>query len=288
VPGWVGGVATVPVQGGLLTYEVLTGTTEPVLAIHGVSSQRRLWNWLHAEAPALTLIAPDLRGRADSVAVSGPFSLAQHVDDMIMILDQLEVDAIHICGMAMGGFVAIQLAAQHPARVKSLILVDGGFPMDTPLGLTRETIPALFADRLARLEDTWDGLDDYIAFFVANTAPLLDREDPLLRDNLAHDLRDGRVRLSPDALVADAADTFFDANPWESVQVPIRFLHAQWGVGAHSVPVYPDDLVERYGPYTVEMRSLPGLDHAGTIMTHSGAAAVADMIKDALQAGSQT
>ena len=32
MPGWVGGVATVPVQGGLLTYEVLAGTTEPVLA----------------------------------------------------------------------------------------------------------------------------------------------------------------------------------------------------------------------------------------------------------------
>jgi pimeloyl-ACP methyl ester carboxylesterase len=188
----------------------------------------------------------------------------------------------------MGGFVAIRLAAQLPARVKSLILVDGGFPMDTPPGLTREMVPGLFADRLARLEDNWDGLDDYIAFFVANTAPLLTREDPLLRVNLAHDLRDGRVRLSPDALVADAADTYFDPNPWESVQVPIRFLHAQWGVGTASVPVYPDDLVERYGPYTVEMRSLSGLDHAGTIMTHSGAAAVADVIRDALQAGSQT
>ena len=98
-------MATVPVQGGLLTYEVLAGTTEPVLAIHGVSSQRRLWNWLHAEAPELTLIAPDLRGRADSVAISGPFSLAQHVDDMILILDQLEVEAIHICGASMGGLL---------------------------------------------------------------------------------------------------------------------------------------------------------------------------------------
>jgi pimeloyl-ACP methyl ester carboxylesterase len=288
VPGWVGGVATVPVQGGLLTYEVLAGTTEPVLAIHGVSSQRRLWNWLHAEAPELTLIAPDLRGRADSVAISGPFSLAQHVDDMILILDQLEVEAIHICGASMGGFVAIRLAALHPTRVKSLILVDGGFPMDTPPGLTREMVPGHFADRLARLEDNWDDLDDYIAFFVSNNAPLLDREDPLLRDNLMHDLRDGRVRLSPDALVADAADTFFDPNPWESVQVPIRFLHAQWGVGTHGVPAYPDDLVERYEPYTVEMRSLSGLDHAGTIMTHSGAAAVAEVIKEALRAASQS
>jgi hypothetical protein len=160
--------------------------------------------------------------------------------------------------------------------------------MDTPPGLTREMVPGRFADRLERLEDNWDDLDDYIAFFVSNNAPLLDLDDPLLRDNLVHDLRDGRVRLSPDALVADAADTFFDPNPWESVQVPIRFLHAQWGVGTYGVPAYPDDLVERNEPYTVDMRSLSGLDHAGTVMTHSGAAAVAEVIKEALRAGSQS
>ena len=67
----VGGVAAVPVEGGLLSYELLDGATEPVLAIHGVSSQRRLWNWLRSQAPELTLIAPDLRGRANSVRLPG-------------------------------------------------------------------------------------------------------------------------------------------------------------------------------------------------------------------------
>jgi pimeloyl-ACP methyl ester carboxylesterase len=167
VPALVGGVATVPVPGGLLAHEAIPRTTEPVLAIHGVSSQRRLWNWLHAEAPDLTLIAPDLRGRGDSFAISGPFSLAQHVEDVIILLDQLEMDSVHVCGMSMGGFIAIQLASRHPARVKSLILVDGGFPMSAPAGLTREMVPAVFADRLARLGRVWDDLEDYISFFVA-------------------------------------------------------------------------------------------------------------------------
>ena len=112
----------------MLSYEVLDGATEPVLAIHGVSSQRRLWNWLRSQAPELTLIAPDLRGRADSVTIAGPFSLTQHVTDMIILLDRLGIDSIHVCGMSMGGYVAMRLAAQQPARVKSLILVDGGFP----------------------------------------------------------------------------------------------------------------------------------------------------------------
>jgi pimeloyl-ACP methyl ester carboxylesterase len=205
---------------------------------------------------------------------------------MIILLDRLEIDSVHVCGMSMGGFVAMQLASRYPGRVKSLILVDGGFPMQAPAGLTREMLPAVFADRLARLDRTWDSLDDYVAFFVANTAPLLDRDDPLLRDNLAHDLRDGRVRLSRDALVADAADTYFDPNPWEQVTSPIRFLHAQWSVGADSAPGYPPELVGQYRPHTVQTRLLSQLDHAGTIMTHPGAAAVAEMIKDAIRESS--
>jgi hypothetical protein len=103
----------VPVPGGPLAYEVIPGTTEPVLAIHGVSSQRRLWNWLHAEAPDLTLIAPDLRGRADSVAISGPFSLAQHVEDMIIFLDQLEMDSVHA---ASSGFDSVPTRAVERRR----------------------------------------------------------------------------------------------------------------------------------------------------------------------------
>jgi pimeloyl-ACP methyl ester carboxylesterase len=204
---------------------------------------------------------------------------------MIAILDHLEIDSVHILGMSMGGFIAMRLAAEHPARVKSLILVDGGFPMSTPPGLTREMVPALFADRIGRLEHSWVNLDDYIAFFVTNTAPLLDPTDPLLRDNLAHDLRDHRVRLSPSALLVDAAETYFDPNPWERVQVPIRFVHAEWSVGPDSSPGYPAELVDLYRPRTVDTRLLPGADHAATIMTHSGAAVVAEMIKDALSAG---
>jgi len=41
---WRPGAGTIPVAGGDLAYEVLAGDTEPVLAIHGISSHRRLWH----------------------------------------------------------------------------------------------------------------------------------------------------------------------------------------------------------------------------------------------------
>ncbi len=100
-----------------------TADTMPVLALHGVSSNRALWNWLRAQAPEISLIAPDLRGRADSVGVGGPYSLRRHTEDMIRVLDELRIDSVAVCGMSMGGFVAVDLATGHPDRVRQLVLV---------------------------------------------------------------------------------------------------------------------------------------------------------------------
>ncbi|MEP6650386.1 MAG: alpha/beta hydrolase [Lapillicoccus sp.] len=127
-------VGTVAVPGGDLAYEMLAGTSEPILAIHGISSHRRLWSWLDAEAPDLTLVTPDLRGRAESVDVTGPYDLARHADDMAALLDALDLKTVPVVGMSMGGFVALELRHRHPERVASLTLVDGGFPPLTAAG----------------------------------------------------------------------------------------------------------------------------------------------------------
>ena len=63
----------------------------PVLAIHGISSQRRLWNWLRAAAPDLSLVAPDLRGRGDSTGVTLSSSIGRHAADMVLVLNNRDL-----------------------------------------------------------------------------------------------------------------------------------------------------------------------------------------------------
>jgi pimeloyl-ACP methyl ester carboxylesterase len=281
-------VHAVDVDGGTLAVGEVSSRTEPVLAIHGISSQRRLWNWLRAAEPGLSLIAPDLRGRGDSVAVQGPSSIARHAADMVAVLDQLGLDAVHVCGMSMGGFVGVELAVSYPHRVKSLILVDGGFPMPVPPGLTPEALPAVFRDRLARLDREWPSVRDYAEFFVANTAPLLDPADPLLLDYLAHDLVGHRVRLSSEALVADAAGIFFAPARWPQLGVPTRLLTAEWSTGRDSPPAYPAAAAQGFADalpgVLVAVQALAGADHAASIMSPAGARASAGQILAALTA----
>jgi pimeloyl-ACP methyl ester carboxylesterase len=290
-------VIAVDVPGGVLAVENVTagiGSRGPVLAVHGISSQRKLWNWLRAARPGLSLIAPDLRGRGDSVGVTGTSSVARHAADLVAVLDHLGLDAVPVCGMSMGGFVAVELATTYPDRVTSLVLVDGGFPMATPPGLTPDALPAIFRDRLARLDQDWATVGDYARFFVANTAPLLDPADPLLLDYLAHDLANGpggrelarhRVRLNAGALIEDATDIFFGPSKWEQLTVPVRLLTAQWSTGPDSPPAYPAAAVQQFRDRLdtlVSVRTVAGADHAASIMSPAGARATADLISEVL------
>lgn len=262
-----------------------TGSTPPILAIHGVSSQRRLWDWLREVAPELSLIAPDLRGRGDSVEVSGPSSISRHVDDMIAVLDAMGHERVHLCGMSMGGFVAVELAHRFPERVHSLVLVDGGAPMTPPPGLSPDQLPAVFKDRLGRLSRVWSSVEEYRDYFVGESAPLLDPADPVLLGYLAHDLRDGRVRLSPDAVVEDATGVFFGAGHWDDLAVPTRLVYAEWSVGKDSPPAYSVDRVHTFGdrlPALTSTRLVPGVDHAAIIMSSTGAEAVAEELRSAV------
>jgi pimeloyl-ACP methyl ester carboxylesterase len=272
----------VAAPGGDIAYEVLAGDTRPVLAVHGISSHRRLWSWLHAEAPDLTIVAPDLRGRADSIGVPGPWGVDRHADDLALLLDAEGLGRVTVVGMSMGGFVAVALADRHPDRVESLVLVDGGFPMTPPPGLTRENVAQAFADRVGRLERRWDSVDHLLDHFTATTAPLLDRDDPMLRHYLQHDLRDGLVRLSGEALVGDAADVYFGDGAWQRVRRPIRFLRAEWGVGRDTPPAYAAADLERFSAVTERTVALDGVDHAASIMTRRGAAATAELVREAI------
>jgi pimeloyl-ACP methyl ester carboxylesterase len=276
---------SVPVRGGELSVEVLPADTDPVLAIHGLSSNCRLWNWFRAEAPEISLVAPDLRGRARSVAVAGPSSPAQHAEDMVAVLDALGLDRVTVCGMSMGGFVAVALATAHPERVRDVVLIDGGLPMVTAEGLTADGVRAAFAAQAARSARTFADVEEYADFLLPGM-PLLDRDDPLLRDYLAHDLADGRVRLAPDVLVADAVDTLLGTSSWQQLDRPTRFVHAEWSVGADSAPAYTAERVAGFAaqlPALEHTELVRGVDHAASIMTRRGAAVAAAHVRAALR-----
>lgn len=320
--GLQSGTVRVPLPGaGTLSVTIRTGTSRPVLAIHGISSNSRLWVWLLKVAPNLTLIMPDLRGRGESLHLSSQSetvkeagsngkattktrsSIQQHAADMATVLDYLglEQSAVDVLGMSMGGFVAICLASAYPDKVRSLTLVDGGPPMRPPAGLTPSTkegdvSKVAFNDRVQRLNRKWS-LQEYKEFFTSSTAPLLSISDPLLDEYLRYDLGiearsseeapSGRVRLSLDSLIADAADIFSQESlaRWEDARVrsvPTRLSRAEWSSGRDTEPAYGPEERKTFSGRLLREELVPGQDHAGTIMTLQGAEVARGLLEDAL------
>jgi pimeloyl-ACP methyl ester carboxylesterase len=71
-----------------------------------------------------------LRGHGHSQVVPSGYRVADHVADLLALLDALDVHApVHLVGCSYGGAVTVTAAARHPGRVASLFLVDPVLPV---------------------------------------------------------------------------------------------------------------------------------------------------------------
>jgi pimeloyl-ACP methyl ester carboxylesterase len=84
-------------------------------------------------ADFVRVVAPDLRGHGESESVPGPYSMDLFVDDLAALLDVLEIrQKIVLCGLSMGGYVALAFYRKHAARMQALILAATRAAGDSP------------------------------------------------------------------------------------------------------------------------------------------------------------
>lgn len=136
-----------------------SGSGEPVLLVHGLGSRGSDWQpQVEALAGRYRVIAVDLRGHGDSDVPPGPYSMSQFADDLLAVLDHLALPRVHLVGFSLGGMAALQLALDHPSRLRSLCLVNSGpralegrLRRVWELGLRTAMIRLLGMPRLGRL-----------------------------------------------------------------------------------------------------------------------------------------
>jgi lipase len=280
---------TAPVRGGDLAggqwRADAAGT--PVLALHGITASHRAWHHLADALPGRRIIAPDLRGRGRSNALPGPWSLRDHADDEVRLLDALGIDRAFVVGHSMGAFVSVRFAAAHPDRVAGVVLVDGGLPIPHPEGLAPEEVAAaVLGPALARLEMRFADPAAYVEFWRAHPA-IGPAWDAHLADYVAYDLvgappelRSSSVAeaVAQNVLELDGSDGY--ADDLASLPAPVDFLRADRGLLDQPEALYPAERVAAFAERMPALRvtDVAGLNHYTIVMTDAGAARVAAVV----------
>ncbi|MBL7882662.1 MAG: alpha/beta fold hydrolase, partial [Bacteroidia bacterium] len=77
------------------------------------------------------VIACDIRGFGKSTDEKSHLSIGLFSDDLIVFMDKLNIDKAIICGLSMGGFIALNALKRFPNRFEALILCDTQCIADT-------------------------------------------------------------------------------------------------------------------------------------------------------------
>lgn len=111
-----------------------TGTGPPLLFVHAFPFSGSMWEPQVAPlAGEFGCIVPDLPGFGGSAA-GEPWTMDRFANDLARVLDDAGVAAAVVCGLSLGGYVALALQRLHPDRIRALILADTRASADTEEG----------------------------------------------------------------------------------------------------------------------------------------------------------
>lgn len=93
-----------------------------VVLVHAIGTSMQMWA---SQVPALSgdyrVISVDLRGHGRSPAPPGPYAMGQLAGDVIAVLDRVGIERASVCGLSLGGMVALTMAAIAPDRLDQLV-----------------------------------------------------------------------------------------------------------------------------------------------------------------------
>ncbi|MEC5190562.1 pimeloyl-ACP methyl ester carboxylesterase [Arthrobacter sp. MP_M7] len=97
--------------------------------------------------------------------------MPSHAEDLAAVLGALSTGPVVVAGHSTGAFAFLVLANLFPERVRSLVLVDGGLPLQVPVELRDEQIVAAVPGPAAeRLNATFASREVYRSFWKQHPA----------------------------------------------------------------------------------------------------------------------
>jgi pimeloyl-ACP methyl ester carboxylesterase len=199
--------------------------SDPIVALHGITAHHRAFNALARRlAGERAMISPDLRGRGDSQKPEIGYGLDAHAEDVVRVLDHFGLQSAALAGHSMGAFVAIRTALSYPDRVRSIVLLDGGWPrpQTPPEEMTEEQVQEAeavqegLARAFRRLDMTFESPESYLEFWFPGQGLTPADLPPDVADYFLYDLGEVEGGFSPKCSSAAASQD----SEWISGRAP--------------------------------------------------------------------
>jgi pimeloyl-ACP methyl ester carboxylesterase len=271
-----------------LAFGYWPGRGQPVIAIHGLTATYISYIGVAERlAGRRPLFALDLRGRGDSDKPEGPYGMAQHARDVAVAMRTLGCGASVIVGHSMGAFVATALAAQNPELVTGIIMIDGGYVPDLPVGVdSSQMLDATLALRISQLTRTYDSRAAFLDFWRAKpNFPPADWNSwtEAFLDYEVEGETTVQPKASAEAVRIDVAEAFKRdeiIGRLKSLRVPVLLLRAERGLEPKQPPIFPDSIMPLFRECVPEMQEemISGTTHFTITLGERGASRVADLI----------
>jgi pimeloyl-ACP methyl ester carboxylesterase len=180
-------------------------------------------------------IAPDYRGTGESDRPEAGYSIAQFAADAVALLDEIDLETVHVAGASMGAAVAMELAIAEPERVRSLSLYTPWARTDvslrevfsllrsltiyaSPLEVERAVSWLVFSPDY--LEDNWPAIEEHARATIADpTYPPQHAAVGHIEAGIGHDALDRLDAIdAPTLVVAGELDRLIPCSHAEQVR----------------------------------------------------------------------
>lgn len=143
----------------LATFESGKAGNQAIIFIHGFPFDHRMWvNQTTALEDNYHCIAYDIRGLGQSSPGDGQFTMEMFADDLFAITEKLKLNRPVICGLSMGGYIALRAIEKDQSKFRGIILCDTKAEADDNEGKLKR------AAVVKRINE--EGVKPYIADFL--------------------------------------------------------------------------------------------------------------------------
>ncbi|WP_404331764.1 alpha/beta fold hydrolase [Mesobacillus maritimus] len=219
------------------------GVKGPIVAIHGLTGTHKNMHYYAEKFKGeYRFIAVDLRGRGNSAETDPEPSIFKHVEDILGLIKELNIESPILLGHSMGAFIS-SIVASKLETVKAVVLLDGAAKMSNHQ-------QAIVKPSLARLSKEYQSQEHYVEEIKALYSKLGITWNQTLQETVEYEV--GPVgnhweNKSTESRILADFESFYLYNPKEvcsKIYCPVLLVYAKGEIGTMPPLFYLSDYEE--------------------------------------------